>query len=96
MAGLVTNATYLRGLSQAAERLSRSPHQSTRTLKVYIEALIGFGHIYHPDDLNNTLLFQGYFLETTATMGIIGRTYISKDTGGLRSLQSHKSSWHVN
>lgn len=78
VAGLVTKATYLRGLSQAAARLSRSPHQSTRTLKVYIEALIGFGHIYHPDDLNTTLLSQGYILETAPSVGMMGRTYIPR------------------
>ena len=47
VADLVIKRTYLRSSFWAAARLSRSPHKLTRTLKVSIEALIGFGHIYH-------------------------------------------------
>ena len=44
-------------------KMSKSLHQSTRMLKVYIEALTRFSHIHSPDGLNNTLLFQGCILE---------------------------------
>lgn len=39
-------------------KMSKSPHLTTRILKVYIEALTEFSHMYHPDDLSNTLLSQ--------------------------------------
>lgn len=39
--------------------MSRSLHVSIRILKVYIEALTGFSHIFSLDDLSNTLLSQG-------------------------------------
>lgn len=39
-------------------RMSRSPHSSTRILKVYEEALTGFSDIHSPDGLNDTLLSQ--------------------------------------
>ena len=40
-----------------------------RILKVYIEALTGFGHILSPDGLINTLLSQGCVLETGSPVG---------------------------
>ena len=43
-------------------KASRSLHLPTRILKVFIEALMGFSHVLHPDGLNNTLLFQGCVL----------------------------------
>lgn len=33
-----------------------SPHTPARVLRVDVGALMGFSHIYSPDDLNNTLL----------------------------------------
>lgn len=35
----------------------------TRLLKVYIEGLTGFNHVYYPDGLNNILLSQGHVFE---------------------------------
>ena len=40
-------------------KTSTSPHQPARFLRVYIEALTGCSHIYHPVGLNNTLLSPG-------------------------------------
>ena len=40
--------------------MHRSSHLPYRALKVYIEDLTGFSHVYCSDDPNNTLLPQGY------------------------------------
>ena len=53
-------------------KMSRYLHSTTRILKVYTEALTGFSHIYHPNDLNNTLLSQGCVLETAPSVGTVG------------------------
>ena len=39
-------------------KMSRSPHPSIRILKVYVEALTGFSHVFSPDGLNKTVLSQ--------------------------------------
>lgn len=31
-----------------------------------------FSHMYHPDDLNNTLFSHGYVLEVAPRMGAVG------------------------
>ena len=59
-------------------KTSRSLHLPTRIWKVYIEALMGFGHVFYPDGLNNALLFQGCVLETALTVGTVGRIYITR------------------
>ena len=41
-----------------SHKTSSSQHLPIRILKVYTEALIGFGHIFGPDGLNNTSLSQ--------------------------------------
>ena len=41
-----------------------------RIFKVYVGALPGFGHIYHPDGLNSTLFSQACILEMAASMGV--------------------------
>ena len=46
--------------------------QDARILKVYIEALTGFSHIFNPDSLNNTLLSQGCILGVSPTVGMVG------------------------
>lgn len=43
-------------------RVSRSPHSSTRILKVYEEALTGFRDIRSPDGISSTLLSRGCVL----------------------------------
>lgn len=40
-----------------------------RILKVYVETLTGFSHIYHPDGLNNISLSQGFMLENDSHCG---------------------------
>lgn len=40
-------------------KMSSSPHLLAKILEVYIEDLIGFGHLYHPDGLKDTLLAWG-------------------------------------
>lgn len=41
---------------------------------VYVEGSTGFGHIYRPDGLSNTLRSQGCFLATVFSAGRVGRT----------------------
>lgn len=54
-------------------KMSRSPHLPTRILKIDIQASIGFSHAFNPNGLSNTLLSQGYVLETAGSMGMVGR-----------------------
>ena len=67
-------------------KMSRSPHPLARTLKVYIEVLTGFSHVYCPDGLSNTLLSQGYVFENGSHCGNGGQNVHSKDRGGVRSI----------
>lgn len=41
-------------------KTNRSQHQPTKILKVYVENLMGFSHIYHPEGLSNTSLSKLY------------------------------------
>ena len=50
-------------------------------LKVYIKALGGFSHVYHPGGLNITLLSEGCMLEMTSAMQMVGRTYSPRRKG---------------
>lgn len=59
-------------------KASRSLHSPTRILKVYIEDLTGFSHVYYPDGLNDTLLSQVYVLVMAPTVGRVGSTYIPR------------------
>ena len=60
-------------------KMSRFLHPPTIILKVYIEALTGFSHVYHPDGLNTTFLCQGCILGA-ASGNREGKKYIySKD-----------------
>ena len=79
---------YMR-LVLGGHKTSRSLHLPARILKVYTEALTGFSHIYHPDDLNSTVLSQGCILETAPTMG---RTYTPRRGEGVRRLWLPRSS----
>ena len=56
-------------------KMSRSPHLPTRILKVYIESLTVFRHMYNPGSFKNTLLSQGYVLGTASTVETVGRVY---------------------
>ena len=46
-----------------------------RILKVYVAALTGFSHVYHPDSLNTTLLSQGCVPEYGSHCMDTGRAY---------------------
>ena len=59
-------------------KMSRSLHPPTRILKVYIEALMGFSLICHPDYLKNTLLFQDCVLKNGSHGG---QSVCSEDRG---------------
>ena len=77
-------------------KTNRSPHLPTRILRVYIEALTGFSHIFSPDDLN-IFLSQGCILETAPNVEMVGEMYIPRIEEGVRSLQqpgcSSRVSW---
>lgn len=62
----------------------RSPHPPSRLL-VYIKALPGFRHVYHPDGLNNTLIPQDCVLETAPSVGMAGGMYIPRVWERVRS-----------
>lgn len=74
---------HMRPVSGSSET-SRSPYLLARILKVDIEALSGFSQVYHPEGLNNTVLSQGYFLETVSHCGNGGQNVSSKDRRGDR------------
>ena len=63
-------------------KTGRSPHLPVRILKVYVEVLAGFSHMYHPDGLNNTWLPLGYIFGRAPTAGMVDRTVHSKNRGG--------------
>ena len=63
----------------------RFPHHaqpSTRILKVYIKALMGFNHIVSPGNLNNTLFSPVCVLEMAPIVGILGKMYIPRKRNG--------------
>ena len=53
-------------------KTSRSSHLNIRILKVYIEALTGFSHVYCLDGLNSKLLSPVCTLENGSAFGISG------------------------
>lgn len=72
--------------------MSRSPHPPTGILKIM--SLSGFRHIFSPDGLNNTLLSQGYVLETATSMGIVGDTHVPRMGGSSDCLSpADRSTW---
>ena len=78
-------------------KMSKFLHLPARILKVYIDTLMGFSHIYYPDDLNNISLSQGCVLETSSACSNGGKKVYSNDEGkGKRSLQLPGSSFWVN
>ena len=48
---------------------------------LHIEALTGFSHTYHPDNFNNTLIFQECILEKGFLYRNNGQTVYSEDRG---------------
>lgn len=77
---------FLMRLVFGSPRMSRSPHSSTRIVKVYKEALTGSSHIHSPDGLNNTLL-SSLCPWTAPAVGTEDRAYIPRTGEGLSSLQ---------
>ena len=61
---------------------SRSPHLPARMLKVCVEALTGFSHVYCPDGLNNTLISESCDLENGSHCENVEQNVNSKDRGG--------------
>ena len=69
-------------------KMSRFLHLPARILKFYIDTLMGFSHVFYPDDLNNISPSQGCVLETSSSSSNGGKKVYSKDEGrGTRSLQ---------
>lgn len=60
------------------EQTSRLAHQM---LKVHVEALTGFSHIYCSDGLKTTSLSQGYDLGEASEGGKSSRIHIPKTVG---------------
>lgn len=84
MVVLISEGTYLRGLSWAAAD-KKSPYLPTRILRIISEALTRFSRIHHPDSLHNTLLSQGCILKGLLC-GKGGKNIHPKDRGGETSL----------
>lgn len=60
-------------------KTSRSPHQPTKILEVYIESLSGFSFVYHPDGLNtqyHITVSKLCPLKMAPAMGTASGTYI--------------------
>ena len=74
-----------------AHYTSRSPHPPSRILKVYVEPLPGFSHIYGSDHLNDALISQGYILENDSHCENGWQNIPSKDRGG--SEEEHPIVW---
>lgn len=76
--------------------MGKSLHMSTRILKVCIESLTGFSHIFSSDGLNETFS-QGCILEMAAIVGMVGRKHtFSGNDRGMTSLQLPGSNSQVN
>lgn len=67
-----------------SHKMSRFTHPSPKLLKVNIESLTGFIHVYHPDGLNNTILSQGYISEAASSVGKASRTHIPRTGKSVR------------
>lgn len=71
-------------LISGGHKTSRSPHLPTRILKVYIEALPGFSHIYCPEGLNNILFSSSCSFEMDPAMEMVDRTHNPRTEEGSR------------
>ena len=69
-------------------KVNRSSHLPSKTLKVFIEALMGPSDIFNLSGLYRILLSQGYIFEMAQTVGTVGGTHIPGTGEGLRSLSS--------
>lgn len=73
-------------------KTSRSLNPPDRILKVYMEVLTGFRHVYYKDAVNNTCLSQGCILETSPS---VGGMYVPRTEEGVKSFQLPESSSKV-
>ena len=95
VAGVISKGTYLQGLSWAAARWVGLCTPPGKILKVFIEALTGFIHIFSSGSLNSTLFSQGCILEMTPSAGTVGRMSIPR-IGEWRSMWLPGSNSQVN
>lgn len=65
----------------SGHKMNRSLYLPVKILKVDIEALTRFSHIYHPGGLNSTLLFEGWILKNGSGYNNNGQRIHSKDQG---------------
>lgn len=80
---LISKRTYIQGLSWAAARQEHlCIYLPFRILKLYVEALTVFRHIYHPDGLNSTLLSQGCVLRSAPRGGTWGQKCFTRTGDG--------------
>lgn len=79
---LISKRTYIQGLSWAARQEHLCIYVPFRILKLYVEALTVFRHIYHPDGLNSTLLSQGCVLRTAPRGGTWGQKCFTRTGDG--------------
>lgn len=63
-------------------KMYRSLHPTTRILKVYIEALTEFTHVYCPDGLTTLCSLEAVTLKMAPTAGTVGRAHIVRTGGG--------------
>lgn len=65
-----------------SHKTGRTSQPPTRFLKVYIEALMGFSHVYSPSGLNDTVISEDCVLENSSHCRNDGQNIYSKDKGG--------------
>lgn len=55
------------------DKMNRSPQPPTRILRLYIDDLLRFSHIFSPVGLSNTLLSEGCVLQVAPSRRMVGR-----------------------
>lgn len=66
---------------------SKGPFGPAIILKDYIETLIRFSHIYHSDDLNNTLLSETCVFVKSSSSGKANKIHIPRTGDRVKGLQ---------
>lgn len=75
--------------------MNRPPCPLARILKVYIEALTGFSHVFSPGGLRTASLSQGSILRAASSVDKEGGRLIPGAGTGVRSHQSSRASLWV-
>ena len=65
-------------LALGSSKMSRSPHLPARILKVYIEALTGFSHVYVQMVSTTRCSLKATSFNMSPTVGKVGRTHVSR------------------